>query len=95
MRKVFTVLLCLCYMSTTWAQTYSIVIKEGRVIDPKNNIDAIMDVAIQAGKIALVAKNIDASKATQVVNAKGLVVTPGLIDMHTHNFVEQISIRHI
>ena len=74
-------------MSLTWAQTYSIVIKEGRVIDPKNNINEVMDVAIQGGKIALVARNIDASKASQVVNAKGMIVTPGLIDMHTHNFV--------
>lgn len=69
------------------AQTYSIVIKEGRVIDPKNGINEVMDVAIQNGKIALVAKNIDASKAAQLVNAKGMIVTPGLIDMHTHNFV--------
>ena len=64
---------------------YSIVIKGGRVIDPKNNINELMDVAIQNGKIALVAKNIDTSKAVQVINAKGLYVTPGLIDIHTHN----------
>ena len=70
----------------SWSQVYSIVIKDGHVIDPKNNIDAVMDVAIADGKIVGVAKNIDASKATQVVNAKGLFVTPGLIDIHTHNF---------
>ena len=69
------------------AQTYSLVIKEGHVIDPKNGIDAIMDVAINDGKIVQVARNIDASRATQVVNAKGLYVTPGIIDIHTHNFV--------
>ncbi|MBS7562810.1 amidohydrolase/deacetylase family metallohydrolase [Mucilaginibacter sp. Bleaf8] len=68
------------------AQTYSIVIKSGHVIDPKNNIDGVMDVAIKDGKIAQVAKNIDSKQAVQVVNAKGLYVTPGLIDIHTHNF---------
>lgn len=68
------------------AQEYSIVIKEGHVIDPKNNIDGVMDVAIADGKIVQVAKNIDAKKAVQVVNAKGMLVTPGLIDIHSHNF---------
>ena len=70
-----------------FSQTYSLVIKEGHVIDPKNGIDARMDVAINDGKIVQVAKNIDASQAVQVVNAKGLYVTPGIIDIHTHNFV--------
>ena len=69
------------------AQSYDIVIKGGHVIDPKNDIDAVMDIAISGGKIALVAKNIDTKQATQVVDAKGLYVTPGLIDIHTHNFV--------
>lgn len=68
------------------SQPYSIVIKGGHVIDPKNNIDGEMDVAINEGKIVLVARNIDAKQAVQVVNAKGLYVTPGLIDIHSHNF---------
>jgi dihydroorotase len=71
---------------TLKAQTYNIIIKGGHVIDPKNGIDAIMDIAIQDGKIALVSKNIDAKKGMQVVDAKGLYVTPGLIDIHSHNF---------
>jgi dihydroorotase len=70
-----------------WSQIYSIVIKEGHVIDPKNNIDGVMDLAINGGKIVQVAKNIDSRQAVQVVNAKGFYVTPGLIDIHTHNFV--------
>ena len=69
------------------AQQYTIVIKDGHVIDPKNNVDAIMDIAIADGKIVRVARNIDTKQASQVVNAKGLYVTPGLIDIHTHNFV--------
>lgn len=68
------------------AQEYTIVIKGGHVIDPKNNINELMDVAITDNKIVRVAKNIDASSAKQVVDAKGLYVTPGLVDIHSHNF---------
>lgn len=68
------------------SQTYNIVIKGGHVIDAKNNIDDIFDIAVNDGKIALVAKNIDAAQARQVVDAKGMYVTPGLIDMHAHVF---------
>ncbi len=68
------------------AQEYNIVIKGGHVIDAKNDINAVMDVAIKDGKIAKVAKNIDAKQAVQVVDAKGLYVTPGLIDIHAHVF---------
>ncbi len=67
------------------SQDYSIVIKGGHVIDPKNNINEVMDVAIREGKIALIAKSINAGQA-QVIDAKGLFVTPGLIDIHSHNF---------
>jgi dihydroorotase len=77
----------LCTINILWSQSYAIVIKNGHVIDPKNSINEPMDVAIHNGKIVLVAKNIDAAKGLQVVNAKGFFVTPGLIDMHTHNFV--------
>jgi len=68
------------------AQTYNIVIKGGHLIDPQNNINELMDVAIKDGKIVLKAKNIDSKLAVQVVNAVGLFVTPGLIDMHAHVF---------
>jgi dihydroorotase len=69
------------------AKKYSIVIKGGHVIDPKNNIDKVIDIAIGTDKkIALLAANIDGKDAVQVVDAKGLYVTPGLIDIHSHNF---------
>ena len=61
-------------------------IKNGHLIDPKNGIDAVMDVAIQAGKIFKVAKNLPTSDAKQVVDATGLKVVPGIIDMHAHVF---------
>ena len=104
------------------SKPYKYVIKGGHIIDPKNNIDEVMDIAITGGRtpapardavparpasdgrtmrpaepaqeaitridgfIALVAKNIDPSLAVQVIDASGLYVTPGFIDIHTHNF---------
>ena len=85
-KNFFLVFIVIILAMFSWSQSYSLVIKDGHVIDPKNNIDAVMDVAIVDGKIVEVAKNIDASKAKQIVDAKGLYVTPGLIDIHTHNF---------
>lgn len=88
MGKIFLFLFSLVFSTNLlWSQTYSLVIKDGHVIDPKNNNDGVMDIAINDGKIIQVAKNIDARQAVQVVNAKGFYVTPGLIDIHTHNFV--------
>jgi dihydroorotase len=86
MQKVLFTLFMLFAVLAANAQTYSIVIKDGHVIDPKNNINGIMDVAITDGKIVQVAKNIDPKGATQVVNAKGMYVTPGIIDIHGHVF---------
>lgn len=86
MKKYLFLFSALLYTLTALSQGYSIVIKEGHVVDPKNNIDAVMDVAITNGKIVQVAKNIDAKGAAQVIDAKGLYVTPGLIDIHSHNF---------
>jgi dihydroorotase len=87
MKKVFISILCLTvFFYNANAQAYSIVIKGGLVIDPKNGINEVMDIAIQDGKIASVAKNINATGAAQVINAKGLIVAPGLIDIHGHVF---------
>ncbi len=69
------------------AQTYDLLIKNGHVIDPKNQIDSKMDVAINDGKIARIAANIPSSQAKKEIDATGLYVTPGLIDIHTHVFV--------
>ncbi|HZG24996.1 MAG TPA: amidohydrolase/deacetylase family metallohydrolase [Chitinophagaceae bacterium] len=83
-------LLCFVLLFATFhnagAQTYDIVIKGGHLIDPKNNIDAITDVAISNGTIAKIAKAIDGKEGRQVVNATGKYVTPGLIDIHAHVF---------
>ncbi len=68
------------------AQSYDFVIKGGHIIDPVNNIDKVMDLAIKGGKIAAIKKNIPDAQAKKVIDASGLIVSPGLIDMHTHNF---------
>lgn len=90
LQNVFLLVFCLFSINASaQAQqpSYAIIIKGGRVMDPKNNINEVMDVAINSdGKIAAVGKNIDPESAARVVNAKGLIVTPGIIDMHTHNF---------
>ena len=83
---LFLSLLFLFKLNSTQAQKYNIVIKGGHVIDAKNNINSVMDVAIKDGKIALIAKSINAGDAIQVVDANGMYVTPGIIDIHTHDF---------
>lgn len=82
MSKSIFVILSLA--SALSAQTYHLLLKGGHVIDPKNRIDAPMDVAIASGKIARVAANIPSSEARKTVNVAGLTVTPGLIDIHVH-----------
>jgi dihydroorotase len=69
------------------AQEIDLLLKGGHVIDSKNKIDAQMDVAITNGIIFKVAAKIPAANAKKVVDASGMYVTPGLIDIHTHVFV--------
>ncbi len=63
---------------------YELVIKGGTVIDPSQNIHSILDVALASGKIAALESEIPATQAQQVIDASGKLVTPGLIDLHTH-----------
>jgi len=82
------ILFCLVCLNSfvVSAQTYTLLIKGGTVIDPKNNLNQLMDVGIVDGKIKKIAKDIDSKEAKKVVNAKGMYVTPGLIDIHGHVF---------
>lgn len=63
---------------------YDLLLKGGRVIDPANHLDAVLDVALADGKIAAVLKDIPASSAGKVVDVSGFYVTPGFIDIHYH-----------
>jgi dihydroorotase len=65
---------------------FDLLIKNGHVLDPANNVDAVVDVAISGTKIARVAAAIDPAQARRVIDAKGLHVVPGLIDIHAHVF---------
>jgi dihydroorotase len=66
------------------AQSYDILLKGGHVIDAKNQIDGIFDVAIKENRIAAIVDDIPRNEAVLVIDAAGLFVTPGLIDLHAH-----------
>ncbi len=85
-RTIFLVASMVFASGPVLSQQISILLKGGHVIDPKNNINSRMDVAIADGKILRVAKDIPASNARRVVDVTGMYVTPGLIDMHVHAF---------
>src|SRR6267143_3643324 len=63
---------------------YDLLLQGGHVVDAKNRVSAVRDVAIKDGRIAEVASHIDAAKAAKVVDVSGLYVTPGLVDIHVH-----------
>ena len=71
-------------VSVTTTTKYDLLLKGGRVIDPANNVDGILDVAIAGRYVSSVQKDISPQLARKVANVSGLVVTPGLIDLHAH-----------
>jgi dihydroorotase len=80
----FLMLLVVGVSGRTQTPRYDLLLKGGHVIDPANQLDGIMDVAVSDGKIAAVESNIPPSEAGKIVDAGGLYVTPGLIDIHVH-----------
>src|SRR5438034_5773328 len=68
---------------TAMPAKYDLIVKNGRVIDPSLKLDAIRDVAIAGGRIAAIETNI-AGDASEVIDARGKLVVPGLLDIHTH-----------
>ena len=85
--KDLVLLIILCFLSLdVSSQQIDLLIRGGHVIDAKNNIDGIMDVAIHDGKIHQVAQDLSQGDFFQVIDAAGMYVTPGLIDIHSHNF---------
>ena len=84
-RSAFVFLSCILASTIASSQPVDLIIRNGHVIDAKNNIDAIMDVAIKDGKISEVAAKIT-TEAKTVIDATGLYVIPGIIDIHGHHF---------
>src|SRR5579872_2248423 len=71
--------------ATAAAQSpYDLLLKGGHVVDAKNRVSDVRDVAIKDGRIAEVASHIDPAKAAKVVDVSGLYATPGLVDIHVH-----------
>ena len=90
--------LCTAFLAIsfcTHAQEIDLLLKGGHVIDPKNQIDAKMDVAITGGKIFQVAPTIAPQRAKNVIDVTGLYVTPGLIDMHVHAYQGNVPDAYI
>jgi|SRR5687768_3145835 len=81
--RFWPILLC---AATVFAQQYDLLIKGAHVIDPKNGVDAVRDVAITGARVAAVAAEISPGGAKKVIDARGLYVTPGLVDIHAHVF---------
>lgn len=87
MRKLLlTTLWVLAAMAYLHAQEYDLLLKGGHIIDPKNQVNQQMDLAILDGKVARVAENISTSSAKRVLDASDLYVVPGVLDIHSHNF---------
>jgi dihydroorotase len=77
------------------AQDYDLLLDGGHVIDAKNGVSAVRDVAVKDGRIAAVAANIDPKTALKVVDVSGLYVTPGLVDIHFHAYAGGVYPRGI
>jgi dihydroorotase len=73
------------------AQQFDLVLRNGHVLDPKNNVDTKCDVAIRDGKIAAIEQSIPAAAAKKSVDISDLYLTPGLVDIHVHAFT---GLRH-
>ena len=93
MRWRFPYILALLFFPLPLAaqRHFDTVLKGGHVVDPRNAIDAVMDVGILDQKIAAVEKNIAPSAADKVIDVSGLIVAPGLVDIHTHVYAENVS----
>ena len=63
---------------------YDLLLTNGRILDPSQNIDSIADIAFKNGKVQEISSTLDKEKASQIKDVSGKLVTPGLIDLHTH-----------
>ncbi len=74
-------------MQRTWCKSApgaDLLVRGGRVVDPEAGLDAVLDVRVTKGKVAEVGADLTGGKRTRVVDAEGLLVLPGFVDLHTH-----------
>jgi dihydroorotase len=64
--------------------SYDLILRGGRVVDPSQKLDAVADVAFVQGKVARIGAGLPADAKTEIRDVSGRIVTPGLIDLHTH-----------
>jgi len=84
LRRAAWLLLVAAVPVTAAEPKYDVLLRGGHVIDPRNNLSAVRDVAIAGGKIAAVAPRIEPADAFKTIDVSGLYVTPGLVDIHVH-----------
>lgn len=94
-KAIYLYFLFIITLSTSCAQDYDLIIKNGRIIDVKNNIDQIGDIGIKDGFIKSVGSIIPENFGDVVIDAQNLIVTPGLIDIHSHNFHGTVPNRYL
>lgn len=80
--RSLVMLACLSAPTTLAAQTYDLVLRGGRVMDPESGLDAVRNVGIRDGRVAAISAS--PIEGREVVDATGLVVAPGFIDLHAH-----------
>ena len=96
MKKLLFTIFSLIFIYTfSFGQNYDLVIKNGHIIDKKNNIDFIGDIGISNGIIKYVGKALPNNSSRKIINAESLIVVPGLIDIHSHNFHGTIPNRYL
>ena len=96
MKKLLFTIFSLIFIYTfSFSQNYDLVIKNGHIIDKKNNIDFIGDIGISNGIIKYVGEELPINSSRKIINAESLIVVPGLIDIHSHNFHGTIPNRYL
>ena len=94
-KLLFTIFSVIFIYTFSHGQNYDLVIKNGHIIDKKNNIDFIGDIGVSNGIIKYVGKELPNNSSRKIINAESLIVVPGLIDIHSHNFHGTIPNRYL
>ena len=94
-KLLFTIFSVIFIYTLSHGQNYDLVIKNGHIIDKKNNIDLIGDIGVSNGIIKYVGKALPNNSSRKIINAESLIVVPGLIDIHSHNFHGTIPNRYL